>query len=73
MNGVGRACGTYRRQEKCIRCVRGFWWRNFREIDRFEYLGIDGKIMLKWTFENLDGQAWTGLIGVRVGTGGGRV
>jgi len=64
------ACGTYGRQE---RCVRGFWWGNLREIDRFEYLDIDGKIMLKWTFENWDEETWTGLIWVRVGTGGGRM
>jgi len=54
------ACGTHGRQEMC---VRGFWWGNLRERDRFECLGIDGKIMLKWTFENWDGEAWAGLVG----------
>ena len=51
----------------------GFWWGNLRERDLFEYLGIDGEVMLKWTFNNLDGEAWAGLIWVMVGTGGGRV
>jgi hypothetical protein len=66
---MGWAYGTYGRQE---RCVRWFWWGNLRERDRCEYLGIEGKTMLKWTFENWDGEAWIGLIWVRVGTGDGR-
>jgi len=49
------ACCTYGRQEMC---VREFWWGNSRERDRFGCVGIDGKIKLKWTFENWD---WTGL------------
>jgi hypothetical protein len=34
--------------------------------------GVDGRIILKWTFERLGGGgAQTGLIWLRVGTGGG--
>jgi hypothetical protein len=32
--------------------------------------GVNGKIILKWVFERLRG-AWTGLIWLRIGTGGG--
>ena len=34
---------------------------------------VDGRIVLKWIFKNWDGEAWTGLIWIRTGTGGGRL
>jgi hypothetical protein len=40
---------------------------NLREGDHLE----DGRIILKWIFENWDGEAWTGSIWLRIGTGGG--
>jgi len=35
-----------------------------------ENLGIDGGIKAKWIFEKWDGEAWIGLISLRIGTGG---
>jgi len=28
----------------------GFWWRNVRERERLEDPGLDGRIVLRWTF-----------------------
>jgi hypothetical protein len=33
----------------------GFWWRNLREGDHLEDLGVDGRIILKSIFERLGG------------------
>ena len=35
-----------------------------------EDLGVDGRIMLKRIFKQWEGEAWTGLISLRMGTGG---
>jgi hypothetical protein len=48
----------------------GFWWGNMRERNHLEGLGIDGSIILKWIFKEWDGETWTGLIWLRMQTGG---
>jgi hypothetical protein len=49
----------------------GYWWGELRERNNFEGLGASGTIILKWIFKKWDGGAWTGLIWLRIGTGGG--
>jgi hypothetical protein len=48
----------------------GFWWRNLRERNHLEYLGINGNIILKLIFKN---GAWTEFIWLQTGTGGVRL
>jgi hypothetical protein len=48
-----------------------FWWGDLMERYLMQVLGVYGMIILKWTFKKRDGEAWTGLIWLRIGTGGG--
>jgi hypothetical protein len=38
-----------------------FYWENLREGDHLEETGVDGRIILKWIFERLDGGGGHGL------------
>jgi hypothetical protein len=49
------------------------WWGNLRERDHLEYLGIDGRIILRWIFRKWDVGEWSGLIWLSIGTGGGHL
>ena len=52
-----------------VKLFTGLWWGNLKERDYLGDLGIDGRIILrKW-----DVGAWTGLIWIRIGTGGGHL
>ena len=68
-NEMGGACGTYGRQKVHTK----IWWGDLRERDRSEDVGVDGRVILKWTFKKSDGEAWTGLIWLSIGTGDGRL
>jgi len=48
----------------------GFWWGNLRERDHLEDPGVDGT-KISWIFRMWDVGAWTGLIWLRIWTGGG--
>jgi hypothetical protein len=50
-----------------------FWYGNLRERDHLGDPGVDGRIILKWALKTLDEEAWTGLIWLRIGTGGGHL
>jgi hypothetical protein len=45
----------------------GFWWGNLKKREAFEYLGVDWRIILKWTSKVEDGVVWPGLIWLRTG------
>ena len=47
----------------------GLWWGDLRERDHLEGLGLGGRIILKWIFKKWNGEAWTGLICFKKGTG----
>jgi hypothetical protein len=35
----------------------GFWWRELRERDHLENIGVDGLIILKMIFKRWDGES----------------
>jgi len=49
----------------------GFWWGDMRERDNLGDLGLDVRIILNWIFKKWDGEAWSGLVWLRIGTCGG--
>jgi hypothetical protein len=55
------------------RCIQDFWLGYLRERGHLGNLGVDGRIILKWIFKTWDREVWTGLIWLRIGTGGGRL
>jgi hypothetical protein len=43
----------------------------YRERDHWGDPGVDGRIILRWIFRKWYVGVWTGLGGLRIGTGGG--
>jgi len=49
----------------------GFWWGNLRERDYVEDPDVDGRIILRWVFQQWEVRVWAGSSWLRKGTGGG--
>jgi hypothetical protein len=49
----------------------GFSWGDLMKRNHLEELGVDGMIILKRIFKKWDGETWTELLWLRIGTGGG--
>jgi hypothetical protein len=47
-----------------------FWWGSLRARDHLGDLDVDGRIILKCFCKKWDGEAWTGLIWLRIRAGG---
>ena len=52
---------------------KGFWWGDLWERDHLEDQDVDGRMILKWIFKKWGWESWTGLIWLRIGTGGGHL
>jgi hypothetical protein len=50
-----------------------FWWGILKERDHLEDPGADGRIIFRRIFRKWDVAAWTGLIWLKIGTGGGHL
>jgi hypothetical protein len=54
-------------------CKNGRKRGEYRERDNLEDTVVDGRIISKWIIKKWHGMAWTGLICLRIGTGGRRL
>jgi len=50
-----------------------FLWGYLKDVENLEDPGVDGRIILRWIFKNWDWEARTGLIWLRIGSGGGHL
>jgi hypothetical protein len=66
------ACGTYGGR---VEVHRGFGWENLSEEDCLEDPGIEVMLILviKRIFKKWNGEAWTELSWLRIGTAGGHL
>jgi hypothetical protein len=51
----------------------GFWRDNVTKWTHLQYVSVDGRIILKCIFKKWDGEAWIGLLWLRIGTSGCRL
>jgi hypothetical protein len=51
----------------------GFWWGDLGERDNLKDIGVDVMIVLKRFFKKWEGEAWTGLLWLNIGTDVGRL
>jgi len=56
-------------EELCIECFGG----KPEGKNHLEEPGVDGRIILRWIFRKWNEEAWTGLIKLRIGRGGGNL
>ena len=63
---MGEACSTYGGAGEVHKV---FWLGDLKDRDRLENLGVDVRIILRWMTKQWDGEAWIGLIWMRIGTG----
>jgi hypothetical protein len=49
----------------------GFSCGDLTERDHLEDPGVNRRIIIKWILKKRDEESWTGLIWLRIGTGGG--
>jgi hypothetical protein len=54
------------------RCIQG-GWGNLTEEDHLEDPGVGGMLIIKCIFKKWNGEAWTELIWLCIGTGGSRL
>ena len=59
---MGKRRGVYR-----------VWCGNLKEVDHLGDTGVNGRIILRWTFEKWVVRVWTGSRWLRIGTGGGHL
>jgi hypothetical protein len=52
------------------RVITRIWWGNLKERDYLEGPDVERKIILRWIFRKWIVGVWTGLIWLRIRTGG---
>jgi len=67
---MGGPCSAYWGEE---RPIQGFGWENLRVRDHLGDSGVDGRIILRWISRKWDFGVCSGLIWLRIGTGGGHI